>query len=181
MSAYLVSIAPAPDATGAVESDAFVSVRVETTGNTARIVEMIVRSSSPAGLSLQRLPQIDLALIGRALASGALDGVTETTDPEPDTDAAEHVSPAAPRATASPRAATPRSAASPRAAATSSRTKRESKQAGSAGRAYRRMPDVAELLATFGEIGSVTGLAEHYGVPRHTAQGWMGRARKAKA
>jgi hypothetical protein len=41
------------------------------------------------------------------------------------------------------------------------------------------MPDIDELLATHAEVGGVTRLAEHYGVPRHTAQGWMSRARKA--
>jgi hypothetical protein len=52
------------------------------------------------------------------------------------------------------------------------------KRSDSTERAYRRMPEVKELLATHAKIGSVTKLAEHYGVPRHTAQGWMGRARK---
>ena len=48
-------------------------------------------------------------------------------------------------------------------------------------RSYRRMPGVAQLLADYERIGTVTGLAQHYGVPRHTAQGWMGRARKRAA
>jgi hypothetical protein len=38
--------------------------------------------------------------------------------------------------------------------------------------------DVAE---TFAQIGSVTALAVHYGVPRHTAQGWVNRLRRAQA
>jgi hypothetical protein len=45
-----------------------------------------------------------------------------------------------------------------------------------AGRVYRRMP--ADLAARFAETGSVTGLAAHYGVPRHTAQGWINRMRR---
>ncbi|WP_189078080.1 hypothetical protein [Mangrovihabitans endophyticus] len=35
-----------------------------------------------------------------------------------------------------------------------------------------------EVLAVHQREGGVTGLAKHYGAPRHTAQGWMGRARK---
>jgi hypothetical protein len=46
----------------------------------------------------------------------------------------------------------------------------------SGARAYRRMPD--DLAATYAESGSVTAVARHYGVPRHTAQGWIGRLRR---
>jgi hypothetical protein len=44
-------------------------------------------------------------------------------------------------------------------------------------RAYRRMPEPAEVLAAYQESGSITKLAEHYGVPRHTANGWARRLR----
>jgi hypothetical protein len=44
------------------------------------------------------------------------------------------------------------------------------------GRAYRRMPE--DIIEAFREAGSVSGVAAHYGVPRHTAQGWIGRLRK---
>jgi transposase-like protein len=37
------------------------------------------------------------------------------------------------------------------------------------------MPD--DLAQVYAEIGSVTALARHYDVPRHTAQGWVGRMR----
>jgi hypothetical protein len=46
------------------------------------------------------------------------------------------------------------------------------------GRAYRRMPDAEEVKAVYEAAGTVTGVAEHYGVPRHTAKGWIGRLRK---
>jgi hypothetical protein len=45
-------------------------------------------------------------------------------------------------------------------------------------RAYRRMPDPAELKAAYLETRSITGVAERYGVPTHTAQGWIGRLRR---
>jgi hypothetical protein len=43
-------------------------------------------------------------------------------------------------------------------------------------RAYRRIPD--DLAQTFTRLGSVTQLAAHYQVPRHTAQGWINRLRR---
>jgi len=43
------------------------------------------------------------------------------------------------------------------------------------GRAYRKMPD--DLVEVYSQSQSVTAVAEHYGVPRHTAQGWMNRLR----
>jgi hypothetical protein len=42
---------------------------------------------------------------------------------------------------------------------------------------YRRMPD--DLAAVFEKAGTVAAIAEHYQVPRHTAQGWVGRLRAA--
>jgi outer membrane biosynthesis protein TonB len=43
------------------------------------------------------------------------------------------------------------------------------------GRVYRRTPD--DLAVIFEQIGSVAGIAEHYEVPRYTAQGWVSRLR----
>jgi hypothetical protein len=45
-------------------------------------------------------------------------------------------------------------------------------------RAYRRMPEPAEVLDVYAQTGSITRLAEHYGVPRHTANGWARRLRQ---
>lgn len=45
-------------------------------------------------------------------------------------------------------------------------------------RAYRKMPNPDELRRKLEETGTVTGLARHYKVPRHTAQGWVSRLRK---
>jgi transposase-like protein len=39
------------------------------------------------------------------------------------------------------------------------------------------MPEPAEVLAAYARAGSITGLAQHYGVPRHTANGWARRLR----
>jgi hypothetical protein len=45
-----------------------------------------------------------------------------------------------------------------------------------AGRAYRRTP--TDIVEVFNQAGSVTALANHYAVPRHTAQGWVRRLRQ---
>jgi hypothetical protein len=52
--------------------------------------------------------------------------------------------------------------------------------AGSSGeRAYRRMPD--DFAAVYRQAGTASAIADHYGVPRHTAQGWIGRHKKQNA
>jgi hypothetical protein len=46
-------------------------------------------------------------------------------------------------------------------------------------RTYRRMPDDFTTVAT--RLNSASAIAEHYQVPRHTAQGWLRRLRTAAA
>lgn len=46
-------------------------------------------------------------------------------------------------------------------------------------RVYRRMPPVDEVLDAYRQIGTISGLAGHFGVPRHTVQGWARRLRRA--
>jgi Helix-turn-helix domain len=46
---------------------------------------------------------------------------------------------------------------------------------GGTGRAYRRTP--ADIVEVFTQAPSATALARHYGVPRHTVQGWLRRLR----
>jgi hypothetical protein len=41
------------------------------------------------------------------------------------------------------------------------------------GRAYRRMPE--DFRAVYQQTSSPAAIADHYGVPRHTAQGWIRR------
>ncbi len=47
---------------------------------------------------------------------------------------------------------------------------------GGTARAYRRMPD--DLAAVYQQAGSASAVAEHYQVPRHTANGWIRRLRE---
>jgi hypothetical protein len=44
-------------------------------------------------------------------------------------------------------------------------------------RAYRRMPEPDEVMAAYQAAGTITGVAEHFGVPRHTVAGWARRLR----
>jgi hypothetical protein len=64
--------------------------------------------------------------------------------------------------------------------AASPRRRRSASSGGSApeGRAYRRMPPAEEVMATYAKVGTISGLAEHYDVPRHTAQGWARQLRR---
>lgn len=48
-------------------------------------------------------------------------------------------------------------------------------------RPYRRMPDPDSLQRVHAETGSIAGVARHYDVPVHTAQGWIGRLRRIEA
>ncbi|MEV6602398.1 hypothetical protein AB0M36_36945 [Actinoplanes sp. NPDC051346] len=72
--------------------------------------------------------------------------------------------------TAGRRKAAPAAAAKKAAAGTAS---------GSKGRVYRRTPD--DLAKVFKKAGSASAVADHYGVPRYTAQGWIQRLRKNEA
>jgi hypothetical protein len=57
------------------------------------------------------------------------------------------------------------------------RRQRKVKTSAGGERAYRRMPDPNEVMAAYEEVGTVSGLAEHFGVPRHTVNHWARRLR----
>ena len=38
---------------------------------------------------------------------------------------------------------------------------------------YRRTPE--DITAVYQQAGTAAAIADHYGVPRHTAQGWIRR------
>ena len=39
------------------------------------------------------------------------------------------------------------------------------------------MPEPDEVVAAYRQSGGATALARHFGVPRHTANGWLRRLR----
>ncbi|MCW6004925.1 hypothetical protein K1W54_10065 [Micromonospora sp. CPCC 205371] len=127
------------------------TVRVDTSTGQTRITELTVRAGNRTGLAPGDLPPIDLDLLVRALTASA----------------------PALQAPAAPRRATARRASTRQAG-----RRRASVQAGASGkRAYRRMPDPDEVMAAYEQAGSITGAAEHFGVPRHTVASWARRLR----
>jgi hypothetical protein len=154
MTAYRVVITPESDAPGRGQA----VIRVDTTPS-PRIVEVTITASGADGLSAPSLLGIDLNGVIRALIAGA--------QPAPDSVATPPATPAASAPPAEPDA-TRTVAGAP-----------SGKKAAKSDRPYRQMPEPAELQAVFDEVGTVTGVAARYGVPRHTAQGWVGRLRKA--
>jgi hypothetical protein len=81
----------------------------------------------------------------------------------------------------SPAAARKRNAASTATPAKDQPSARQSRAAtttatpATSGRVYRRTPD--DLAAVLAQVETVAGVAEHYQVPRYTAQGWVSRLR----
>jgi len=58
------------------------------------------------------------------------------------------------------------------------RAKRADATARRGSRPYRRMPPVEEVMAAYRQAGSVSAMAEHFGVPGHTVQGWARQLRR---
>lgn len=199
MTLYTVVITPDGDSTPSGPTGQ-ATIVVDTAAPAPRITEMTVRTSDPRGLTPVGLSGMDLEAVVRVLASAmgigtdrpaagarlADAGVVDVAAADADAGAA-----AAPPAAASRRRATsktigaapaadggPGKSARSRSAADGGSGKTTGADSATSERQYRRMPDRAELLGVYEQLGGVTALARHYGVPRHTAQGWMSRARK---
>jgi hypothetical protein len=143
-----------------------ISVEVERTGRAVRVTEMTVRAAKGAGLPGSRLPAVDVELLLRAILPPA----AGQEPPRARGRAGKQARPAAARQSA---------AAERRDSKRSGTSTARRAPAGGDMRAYRRMPD--DLAETYAQLNSITALAQHYGVPRHTAQGWMNRMRKQGA
>lgn len=152
----------------AEDSETETVIGVSMDGSTPRVVELTMRAGS--GISAPSLPAFDLNLLLRALfpagAPPAADTAVDTDEPD--------ATPAPTPATAVKRAV--RSGITRGGGADNTRTRRTEVTVPK-GRVYRRMPD--DVVEVFNRTGTVTAVAEHYGVPRHTAQGWIGRLRRS--
>lgn len=179
MSQYMVTISPVGEDGSAVEPTSQMVVRVELSDGEPHIVELTVRAAAGADLAGGLLPSIDLERLAQAFTPHGAETVA-TVRP-------------APAGRAAPRAGRRRSGSdrSPSDRATTARATSDRAVSGegasaekaaapdvSLARAYRRMPDPAELRKVYGSIGSIAGVAKHYEVPTHTAQGWIGRLRR---
>jgi hypothetical protein len=193
VSKYIITIAP----DDGIQADAAqTTVRIDTSTGQTLITELTVRAADGGGLAPADLPPIDLDLLVRALTASApaltlpseenrpavalpAAGADEASTAEPDGSRARR------GRGGRRRAATTRGRAGRRTAKaakqTSSRTTRRRAARASASegtRPYRRMPDPDEVIAAYEQVGSITGLAEHFGVPRHTVTSWARRLRQ---
>jgi hypothetical protein len=168
--------------------------------------ELVVRSDDDRGLASAGLPAIDFGLLIQALSGGITAG-TPAASGRPGGARGRRLG-VAPAATAGSaitagKAAVGKAAVGKAAAGKAAGGKAAGKKtsrgqarrlvrsggrraaagtaaaAASTERAYRRMPDADEVLATYQRLGTITELARHYEVPRHTAQGWAARLRRA--
>jgi hypothetical protein len=83
------------------------------------------------------------------------------------------------RAAAAPKSAPAKTGSARKAPGTRARTatRKTTAEDAKGERAYRRMPPAEEVMAAYGQVGTVSGLADFFGVPRHTVQGWARRLR----
>jgi len=183
---YTITITPNDDQAGPLTT-----IHVETASGDTRITELTVRAADGDGLSPQQLPALNLAQLIAAIAPTAATAITATpqstapapAEPETETSAPDE----APQAEVTPgRGRGPRAKKAARKVAAKkapSRSRQAKADKGAAAqatggrRAYRRMPAADEVLAAYREVGGTTALARHFGVPRHTATGWLRRLR----
>ncbi|MEJ3743543.1 hypothetical protein WEI85_09670 [Actinomycetes bacterium KLBMP 9797] len=186
MSKYVITITPDNDGAAAADT-AHTTVRVDTSTGQTRITELTVRAGTGGGLAPGDLPPVDLDLLVRALTAPAPAAALTAAEPT------APVAPAAPAATPAPepdveaepvarrrrgRKAAAKATPAKTATARKSTAKRAQKATAGGPRAYRRMPDADEVMAVYQEAGSITGVADHFGVPRHTVAGWARRLRQ---
>lgn len=158
MTTYTITITP-EGADGTTTS-----LRLDVTRGVATLTDVHLHAG--AGLSRGQLPAIDYAMLLRAVGQ-------ETAAPAKAAGAGKAAGrgrqPAKRTRRAGP-AAEPAKVTRARVAA-----KKTARGAGGEGRAYRRMPE--DLATVFNRLGGASAVAEHYGVPRHTVQGWLRRLR----
>jgi len=186
MSSYTITIAPNDN------SGNTTTLLVDASGDEVRITDVHLHAGD--GLSAGRLPVVDFGLLLQAIRPTAAAPAQIAATPTPIVDTE-------PRQRRGGRAATPRTAVKPARAARSSKTARAAtgtqeatrtvKQtprrtpktaeatAPAGGRAYRRMPE--DIRAVLAQAATATAVADHYGVPRHTATGWVRRVRREDA
>lgn len=188
MSRYVITISPDND--GGTDA-AHTTVRVDTSTGQTRITELTVQAASGGGLAPGDLPPVDLDLLVRALTAPAPSpALTPTPTPEPvhvvePTKEAAEDRPRGRKAAAQPRRRRAAAEAEPverkarrsRKATSETTGRRARKATQTSTRAYRRMPEPDEVMAAYQATGTITGVAEHFGVPRHTVAGWARRLR----
>lgn len=169
MSKYVITVTA--DVDGATEA-AQTTIRVDLSSGQTRVTDLTVRSASGRGLAPADLPPLDLDLLVRALAAATPPPLAVAPAP-PSPEPVEQVTPA-PRRRGRKTAARKAPAKATKSAAKKA-TKRAAENVGT--RAYRRMPEPEQVMDVYHQTGSITAVAEHFGVPRHTVAGWARRLR----
>jgi hypothetical protein len=173
MPGFTITITPSDDPT------AQTSIHVDTAPGSARITELKVRSADGGSLPSNYLAGVDLEALIAALPSPASSAVSSSPAPvttgtgrraTPDTGRDR------PRARATGRRIAAANAAS-RARQGTVAARAAAGQPAAGRRAYRKMPEAREVLDAYRAVGGTTALARHFGVPRHTASGWLRRLR----
>jgi hypothetical protein len=166
------------------------ALRLDISGGDVRLTDLHLQNGN--GLSGGTIPAIDYGLLLQAITPTSPTPVVSAPEieaaPAPVSPATRRSSPRRGRSKAAAEPVTkPRTrrggraaAASAAPAATTGRVKKAAKQAARSAsenqRPYRRMPD--DFAAVFRQAGGgATAIADHYKVPRHTANGWIRRHR----
>lgn len=155
MSGYTITITPNSAQEHTPIAAAQTTIKVDTSSGEPRITEVTIRSAAPGGVLTGSASVVDLDLLVRALTLGT--NKPNNTPEEPTTQGSDQ--------TRDKTGGTLPASAPKTSASHSDRT-------------YRRMPDPSAVLSAYEQIGTITGMAKYFGVPRYTAQGWMTRIRK---
>jgi hypothetical protein len=174
MPRYIITIAP-DNGAGMGNGTTNTTVRVDTSSGRAKVTELTIQGGSD-GLAPADLPMVDLDLLLRALTSGQ-------RIPRPSGAAAQAVPASKTGGRAAKGTGPAKGAGRKKAAAKRTRGAAKEEAARAAGgeegrRPYRRMPAASEVLSAYQQAGTISGLAEHFGVPRHTANSWARRLRQ---
>jgi len=184
---YTITITPTND-----DSGAQTTIQVDTASGKARITELTVRAADGGGLSPHQLAAVNLDALIAALsptstnAPAAITAGAPTVRPDIVAEADAGVSDVTsqPAAAAAPGTGRARKSARKGTAKKAPSRARQAKAEKAAAapsstgrRAYRRMPEPSEVLDAYRQVGGTTALARHFGVPRHTATGWLRRLR----
>jgi hypothetical protein len=166
VTSYTVTISP-DDSSGTTTT-----LRLDVSAGEVLVTDLHVHAGT--GLSTGQLPAIDFGLLLQAVNPATATAIRPATDESATARAGTAAGRAGRRVAGR---AGRRSAEGGRQAGARGRGRAKAAAArqDTGGRAYRRMPD--DLLEVYQRIGSVTAVAEHYQVPRHTVHGWLRRLR----
>lgn len=158
MTSYTITITP--EGTDGTTT----TLRLDVTRGVSTLTDVHLHAG--AGLSAGQLPAVDYALLLRALGQETVDS-TKAPAARGTTSRGRRPTKRTSRPTPGTEPAKP--------ARTRVAAKKTARGAAGEGRAYRRMPE--DLATVFNSVGRASAVAEHYGVPKHTVQGWLRRLR----